>query len=258
MIIVKEQGVFKIEDFDGIIYDSDGNVLDSANYTSIAPSFTTGTVLNKFVINGVNILNIEKGDVVDITGTDGIVNDYIVVAKGDNAIRVASSTGETEGASVIVSTKVFKVELGANIKEGMYYLSNNEVIIVANTFSNAYINKAYVKNRYRNLNDNVDIDLLNSDAKEALIGDFPLNPFFYKALDIGQITELLKRKILSILELADNDRDSANLPLTDDYRALRDATLNILNTVDDNTPNGDVTDPTDMPNDTGITWSTRV
>ena len=256
MKIIKELGTFEVDHFDDKIYDADGDVV--TDYVTVSPSSIAGIVDTKFIVSGVASLNINKGDVVDITGEDGIVEDYVVIAVGADVIRLQNNLNSADGTTVTVTTKKYKITAGALMVEGQYQLDTNEVIVVANTFSNAYINKAYIKNRYSSLSDDKNIDLMNEDAKEALIGDFPLNPQFYKTLDLGQITELMKRKILSILELSDNDRDSNNQPLTDDYHILLNSTVNILDTVVNNTPNGNVTDPDTMPSSSSVTWSARV
>ena len=256
MKIIKELGTFEVDYFDDKIYDADGDAV--TDYTMISPSSATGTVDTKFIVSGVALLNISKGDVVDITGEDGIVEDYIVMAVGTDVIRLQENLNASIGATVTVVTKKYSITAGALMVEGQYQLSTNEVIVIANTFSSAYINKSFLQYRYSNLSDNIDIDLANEDAKEALIADFPLNPLFYKTLDLGQITELMKRKILSTLELADPDRDSNNQPLTDNFILLLGETVNILDTVDDNTPSGDVTDETTLPSAGSVTWFPRV
>jgi len=258
MIIIKEEGNFTIEYFGGKIFDTSYDEIDGSYYTSVAPTNVIGSVDTKYTISGIASLNITKGDVVNITGDDGIVDDYIVVGVGTDIIRVKDVIKSDIGTNVTVQTNIYKITFGSEIEEGMYYLDTNDVIIVANTFSNTYINKAKIQLRYSELDDGKDVDLMNDDAKEALIGDFPLNPTFYKTLNLGQITELLKRKIISILELSDKTRDKNNQPLTDDYHELLISTVNILNTKDNNTPNGDITDNTVDLNAGGIPWKPKV
>jgi len=255
MKIIKELGSFETDYFNDVILDIDGKEVTDYTYTS--PSSSTATVDSKYIVSGVTGLNISKGDVVGIVGTDGIEQDFIVIGAGTDVIKLLTKLSETVGAEVTVKTKKYVVTFGAELTEGQYTTDANDVIIVANTFSNCYINKAFIQNRYPNLDDNKNIDLLNDDAKEALIGDFALNPHFYKTLDLGQLTELMKRKILSILELGETDRDSNNQPLTDQYDKLVNNTVNILNTIDDNTPNGDATDPDTMPSAVDFSWSNR-
>ena len=151
----------------------------------------------------------------------------------------------TEGTIVSVRQEESIITL-TTLEEGQYYLSTNEIIIVANTFANLFINKAQIKTRYKNLDDAFDIELLNNEAKESVIADFSFNPYFYKTLDLGQLTELQKRKIQVLLTYEDDSTKAI-----DDYNKLLKNVTNYLNTIVDNTPNKDVTKD-DLLADSGI------
>jgi len=245
LITVQKGGSFSTHIFDGKIYDVDRNELDSGLFTVLAPQTITAKVDARYIVKDIDTVTnkISKSDTLLITQSDGLEDDYIILKIGTNKVKIDQPLDDTADTEITVKTNKYTITLDPTIEEGMYYLSNNEVIVVADTFHNLQIPRAIIKHRYSSYSDNADLELTNTDAKESLIGDFSKQPHFYKVLDVGPLTELLKRKILSILELSENDRDENNVPLTKDYKELLQEVLLDFNTTVDNKPNKDITDP---------------
>ena len=236
MIIVKQGGSFPIKNFDNKIYNADGDLLGvDIDYTYTAPASYSGTILDRFKLE-TSTHTILKGSVVNIKGEDDITNDYMVMGVGATTIEVEPLMSLSVGSTATITQEEGSITLLSALEEGQYNLSTNEIIIVADTFANLYINKAKIRTRYKNLDDDIDIDLLNNEAKESVIADFSFDPYFYKTLDLGQLTELQKRKIQVILT-----SESDSTKAIDDYKALLKSTINYLNTRVDNKASGDVT-----------------
>jgi len=245
MILIKVGGVFKTENFDNIIYNAKAEEI--TGYTVESPVSLVGFVKDRFTLTVV-AHSLNKGDVILVKGDDDIEDDFVIVGVGTNTIKVASLLNLNINTAVEVRTQEYIINMGS-IVEGQYHLPTNEVIIIANTFSNLYVNKASIKSRFNNLDDNTDIDLLNTEAKESIIADFSFNPYFYKNLDLGQLTELQKRKMLCILEmgfLSESEKYCRS------YDALVKTVTSYLNTKDKNKPNLDVTTDDLLENSGGI------
>ena len=245
LITVQKGGEFSTHIFDGKIYDVDRNELDSGLFTYTSPQTITAYVDARYIVRNVNttLYKIKKSDTLLITQSDGLEDDFVVKSLGLDKIKIDQPLRDLVDTEISVKTNKYTITLDSTIEEGMYYLSNNEVIIVADTFHNLQIPRGTIQHRYSSYSDNADLELTNTDAKESLIGDFSKQPHFYKVLDVGPLTELLKRKILSILELSENDRDENNIPLTKDYKELLQEVLLDFNTTVDNKPNKDITNP---------------
>ena len=247
MIIVKQEGSFSIKDFDNKIYNASGDLLVAdTDYTYTAPASYSGTILDRFKLE-TGVHAIVKGSVVNIKGEDDITNDYMVMGVGATTIEVEPLMSLSVGSIATVTQEEGPITLLSALEEGQYNLSTNEIIIVANTFANLYINKAKIRTRYKNLDDDLDIDLLNNEAKESVIADFSFDPYFYKTLDLGQLTELQKRKIQVILT-----SESESTKAIDDYKALLKITINYLNTKISNKASEDVTKDNLLLNDKNV------
>jgi hypothetical protein len=223
MWLAKKGDTLKINQFEGRLYNVDGTVVDPLLYTVVQTPPVLATVVSAFSFSCLDAF--DKADNILIGEDTQLPNTIINV--GDT-YQVAKKIFEPIGTDLFITRDY--VELTVNMEDGLYYIGNNEALIISNIFSNIRISFTELNSRYDSLTENVDIEAKNNEAVKSVIADFSFIPNFFRILDLNQIRELVILKMLVFLTVGTEEHDQALI----DYKEYKD---NVINWIQVNTDN---------------------
>ena len=203
MILVHKTGTIKRYNFDGKIYKVDGTVL-AAGFAVTNP-FTTADLskISKDVVEYPGH-NFKAGDSIGVIGADGIVRHTFVSNVGADKIELKDSIVPSRSVTVKLVVEEHTITF-TSIDNGMYTFSDNEALIIADTFLSVFVSYSDLHNYWGATPRNLTIESLNVAARNSVLADMSKYPTFYKSIDLGQLKELILKKMTVILT-ADIDK----------------------------------------------------
>lgn len=236
MIITNGNGTIKKTFFDGKVYDIDGNEVD--DFSFIAPKTINNAVVEKaHVLTTSTPHGLEAGDDIQTVGSDNIKRSNIVKYAGTNSLELeeAIKPNSSEMVNIYVNYNVITFTA---ISNGFYKFSDNEGLIISDSYLSLFISYASLKSRYHDLTRNTNIRNLNKEALNSVFGDFSSVLTFYRKVDTSQIRELLIRKMLCIVTKGYDNKKLA----CEDYKSLLKTVTLIVESDEDNQTDPDLTD----------------
>jgi len=206
MILAFKDSTIKKEKFDNKLFDTDGTLVTA--YTINTVSDETGTTLDGYDVQMSGSTSFVPGDSVIVVEPDGMYRKNVVEQVGVSIIRFQERLSSfAPNRSVTVKPDYVSITLNLTDNK-IYRFTDNEALIISPSFVNNFVNFASISNRYGSLASDANIELMNSEAKESIFGDFSFEPFFFRKLGLGQIRELLLLKICALVERRDGPLDA--------------------------------------------------
>jgi len=255
-MFTKTQGTIKKNEFDGVIYDADGDTLTiTTDFTVISPTtLSSCAVVSPLVIEVGAVHGLEVGDSINITGSDGIARQNIVKAVGTTNIELEERIYPSTDTAVDIYINFYKITFTSNVDEGLYRFSDNVGLIIHDSFVDTTINYSNLHVRALGVDKNVNMASLNDEAKNSVIADFSFEPLFYTKVDMLQIRELLLLKMIWFISDADN-KDRAKKDYTDYFNNVRNI-IEVNQSNDEMSP--DITEGEDIYGTDYLVWSMEV
>lgn len=198
MILSAKKGTIKRPSFDGILIDKTGATITNFIVNPVADE--TGTTLDGYRVSMSSDTAYVVGDEVLIVEPDGIERQNVIEGVGIDVLQLQDRlTSFDSGVAITVKPNFVSIELNIT-EDGIYYFSDHEALIVSDTYFAIDVPYGIIADRFQTLPRDANMPLKNKDAKEAIFAEFSFDPLFFRKLDMGQLTELVKLKILAILE----------------------------------------------------------
>lgn len=205
ILVIKKGWDEKIYKYNGtlLVKDTDFSIIDMDDSNGVA-------VYNIVTITDESPHSFEAGDNVIVTEADGLKRPNVIVNVGINKLEFEKPILKT--GNVIVSLNGIKVQL-IDLSSDLYTFSDGSSLVVNDTFLDIEIPLSELTVRYKNIS-NYRNDLKNIliSAKKAVLSDFSKQLDSFRAIDIGQLEELVIRKIGVFLESPED-----NLRFTNSY-----------------------------------------
>lgn len=205
--------------FDDKIYKSDGTLLTKTTHFTVDSEISYSGVAISNVITltiqeGESLL-LDEGDNVLILEPDGLFKPNVVVNTGANKITVKKPI--LSSGAVTVKASDVRINL-LNLEDGLYTFSDHSSIIVSGTFVNVVISPDILMERFRGRLSGYQVDWenMNKAAVLAVLAEYHFDLTFFQAVDFGQITELVIRKIGQHLEVS-----ADNFKYTNEYKEFK-------------------------------------
>ena len=205
MIITTSDSNFKYETNIPIL-NEDGTEVDESLYEiSEEGTFEEVSMTDKLtiVLDGESTSSFELGDnvIVSVNGFE-YPNVITIVNPTSKQYKISKPIIQYTG-EIKIKKNFFVYTLSSNLPNGYYHLTNNELIIINNSFLNITIdyNTLITKDkRCSSLLEPSDIPSYNKTGLDEIYADFSYIPDFHRYLDGPVLKVLLCKKILALIE----------------------------------------------------------
>jgi len=240
--------------FDDKIYKSTGELLvKDTDFEVLAVNTLNGSSIGNVITLSLGSLTenpFKEGENVIITEPDGLFRGNVIVNVGTNKITLKRAV-LGQGAVTVKNADV-NIQL-IDLEEGVYTFSDHSGMIVSDTFINVFIPQSILLTRYMGKLSgyNNDFTNLNETAVLSVLAEYSYDLTFFQTIDLGQVTELVLRKIGQILE---NPED--NFKYTNEYKEYKKVVDNKAKSDNGVSNHGTTNDTNNISISTsGITWS---
>lgn len=210
-------------DWDEKIYKYNGTLLvKNTDFSIITVDDSTGNSINNIIsITSETPHSFESGDNVIVIEADGIRRPNVIVNVGDTKIELEKPI--LKNGSVTIIFNGTKIQL-INLESDLYTFSDGSSLIVNDTFMDIDIPMSELSVRYKNImNYRLDLKNILISAKKSVLADFSTQLDNFRAIDVGQLEELIIRKIGVFLESPED-----GLRFTNSYKEyLKDVSLQL-------------------------------